>query len=45
MYTKLLPLSREFAYPITLFVYTDTFTRAPRRASPGAACASLRRRH
>lgn len=23
MYTKLLPLSREFNYPITLFVYTD----------------------
>lgn len=23
MYTKLLPLAREFGYPITLFVYTD----------------------
>jgi len=29
MYTKLLPLSREFNYPITLFVYTDNvYSRA-----------------
>ncbi|MCU0844143.1 MAG: polysaccharide deacetylase family protein [Spirochaetes bacterium] len=29
MYTKLLPLSREFNYPVTLFVYTDNvYSRA-----------------
>ncbi len=26
MYTKLLPLAREFGYPVTLFVYTDNIS-------------------
>ena len=36
MYTKLLPLSREFAYPITLFVYTDNvYARAEKSITWG----------
>lgn len=32
MYDKLLPLAREFKYPVTLFVYTDFITMRGRRS-------------
>ncbi len=32
MYTKLLPLAREFNYPITLFIYSDFISTSSKRA-------------
>ncbi|MBN1531906.1 MAG: polysaccharide deacetylase family protein [Spirochaetes bacterium] len=32
MYSKLLPLAREFRYPVTLFVYTDNIVKRGKRS-------------